>query len=234
MKRVLAATVVALTFLVAVEAAVSARPIGPPPILGGSQPASPWAEPLSEESLGVLSTCSTGYRYAEYQWPTIPASSSSAGVKWNTTTLYSGGHVGGWVGVSNNAATRWIQAGLERTYGDSSISKYIEYKTDAGYSFVNKGTASAGTVYTAVVTKVAAGSWTASIGGSGLGFNISLSDMQKTDFAGESYQGINGNCNVMDINFSNSSTGTGSMTKIQNSPYVVDSITSNGWRSHGG
>lgn len=74
MKRVLAATVAALTFLVAVEAAVSARPIGPPPILGGSQPASPWAEPLSEESLGVLSTCSTGYRYAEYQWPTIPAS----------------------------------------------------------------------------------------------------------------------------------------------------------------
>jgi hypothetical protein len=84
MKIVFAAALAALASLVAVDAALSAQPVGPPPILGVPQPASAWAAPLSEESLGILSTCSVGYRYAGYQWPTIPPSggSSSVGVKW--------------------------------------------------------------------------------------------------------------------------------------------------------
>lgn len=215
----------------------------PPAVIGPDglpHPGVPGATTLTvlssaQTPTGPLSTCSPGYAYAGYIRSSLPGngSAASAGVTWNTTTLY-GGHVGGWVGPTNGSATLWIQAGLERSYGDSSISKYIEYNTGGGATFVSKGTASAGALYTARVTKVSSGVWTASIGGSALGYNVSISGLTVTEFLGESLQGSSGSCNVMDINFSSSSPwGTAGMSKIANAPYVVDSITSNGWRSHG-
>ena len=232
MTRVVCAVVCVAAILLAVDVALAS----PPPIVGPD--GTTHSPNVTVAEAGVLSTCAVDYYYAGYERNGIPGtgSSASAGVKWNTTTLWSG-HVAGWVGVQNGisgSGQRWIQAGLQRSYGTSSISKYIEYNASGSPVLVLKGTASAGVVYNAVVTKVAAGSWTASIGGSGLGSNVSLSGMALTDFTGESQTASAGNCNVMDLNFSNSSTGTSSMTKIQDPPYVVDSVTSNGWRSHGG
>jgi hypothetical protein len=235
-KAIFASMVALLTLATAVEAAGSGRPVGPPPVVGTPEPASQWAVPLSQESVGLLSTCSVGYRYAGYQYVNIPPNGGamSAGVKWNTTTLYPGGHVSGWVGVSNNAATKWIQAGLVRYQGGGSIRKYIEYTGDDGYDLVDMGTASAGSVYFAVVTKLGGGWWTASIGGSGLGSNVNITNLHKTDFTGESYQGSGGNCNVMDINFTNSSKPIASMDQLVFAPYMVVPIPPSAWRSHGG
>ncbi len=134
------------------------------------------------------STCSPGYAYAGYWRGAIPGTgqSASAGVKWNAGTVQGPfpSHLAGWVGVDDQAG-HWIQAGVYKDNG-SGLIKYLEYKTTSGHTFIPKGSASSGTVYTASVAKVAAGSWTASIGGSPLGSNISLSGMNTTQYQGES------------------------------------------------
>jgi hypothetical protein len=115
------------------------------------------------------------------------------------------------------------------------LIKYIEYNTPSGYSgIINKGVASSGTAYTAMVTHVGTGVWTASIDGLSLGYNEALSGMTTTQYQGESFVPSDGQCNNMDYYFSSSSPwGTSSMSQSADPPYVVDTVTANGWHSHG-
>ena len=109
---------------------------------------------------------------------------------------------------------------------------FIEFKTDStGHVFHEYPFDTS--AETASVTKVADGNWTAKTGKNTV-TTIPLNGMTNTEFEGESY--VTGtSCNAMDFTFSSSSPwDTGNMNaKIQDGPYVVDSITSNGWRSHG-
>jgi hypothetical protein len=223
-----------LVLLVAILAAAIGPQIGqagPPPILGrelGGQPS---------PEVPLYPTCSD-YLYAGYERSAIPGTGQAASVQVNEQSgvVQPGSSlIAAWVGVDDQGSTiHWIQAGIttDNTHG---LIKYIEYNPTSGsYAFISKGNASAGTIYGASVTKVAAGSWTASIGASSLGYNVSLSGMNKTRYKAESFTPSDGPCNSMVYYFYNSSPyGTSVMTKIQDSPYVVDSITSNGWHSHG-
>ena len=156
-------------------------------------------------------------------------------VKWDSGTVQTHpSHLAGWVGVENDAATYWIQAGISDD-ADNGRRLYIEYNTSSGYDFTPEGSASSGTAYAASVTKISPGLWTAAVGGHSLGSDISLSGMQNTQYNGESYLASDGTCNAMDFTFSNSYPyGTASPTQeVQMLPYTVGSITSNGWESHG-
>jgi hypothetical protein len=217
--------IVALLVLLAAATGAQVSRAGPPPLLG-------------EDRVGPLYQTCVGYRYAGYARSDIPGSGQAASVNVNlqSASILSGTSVvAGWVGVDDQGSPRhWIQAGVTKN-NTNGLIKYIEYNPTSGtYHFINKGAASTGTAYAASVTKVAAGSWTASIGGSSLGSNVSLSGMNTTQYEGESYVPTEGQCNAMVYYFSSSSPyGTSVMTKIDDPPYVVDSITSNGWHSHG-
>ena len=181
-----------------------------------------------------FTTCSAGYAYAGYYHSGIPGSgnSISADITWNTTTLHSG-HVAGWIDADDGSSTAWIQPGIYREFGGNGLRLYIEYNDGSGAVRTDEGSATAGVAYSATVTKVSSGVWDASIDGNDLG-NTSISGLSETGWYGESYLNPGGTCNVMDVNFSSTSIGTSSMTgNVQNSPYVISSVTSNGWRSHG-
>lgn len=196
----------------------------------------PVGSQLSGLAMPLSSTCPSGYRYAGYWSNEYPGVGSNGYVRlrWNTASIYSG-HVSTAISEDNADNTVWIQAGLSRKLGDGGITKYVEYTTSAGtYAYVPKGIADPGTEYNAYIYHVDTGLWTASIGGNGLGYNVSLSGVATTYINGESAKPASGTCNAMDINFSNSYLGTANMMKQVYSPYQVDSITSNGWRSHGG
>lgn len=213
---------VALLALLAAAIGAQVSRAGPPPILGHTVP--------------LFQTC-LGHAYAGYLRSTIPANGQVASVHVNQqsgSVLPGNTFIAGWVGVDDQGSPiHWIQAGITQD-NTNGLIKYIEYNTPSTYNFVNKGGASTGTAYTASITHVGTGSWTASIGGSPLGSNVSLSGMTTTQYEGESYVPTDGQCNNMVYYFSSSSPyGTSSMTKVQDPPYVVDSITSNGWHSHG-
>jgi hypothetical protein len=179
----------------------------------------------------------SGHFYAGYYLNAVPPAGGNEHVRivWNTTTLHVG-FVAAFAGIHNGDGN-WIQAGLNRAQGNSSIAQYIEYSTPSqGYHFFQMGLASAGTAYNAYIYKVSAGVWTASIGGNSLGYNVGLSNATGGEFMGEAYNGTPYVlCNVMDVNFSNASTYTTdpAMSQGANWPYHVESVTTAGWRSHG-
>jgi hypothetical protein len=189
-----------------------------------------------DSALTAASSCATGYKYAGYTKAAIPASGSSvsANVTWNSGTVYgSSSHLAGWVGVSNDSATHWVQAGVYDSTGKSLIT-YIEYDSDStGHQFKMQQYASSGSPYLAKITKNASGDWTAQIGAHSIA-HVPVNGMTNTQYQGESYNGTS-TCNAMDYTFGSSNPWTTSnMTKDPyEAPYVVDSITSNGWRSHG-
>jgi hypothetical protein len=171
--------------LIAILAAATGPQVGhagPLPTVGsqlGSRPQVGHAGPLptvgsqlgSQPSLGIplYPTCSD-HLYAGYARSAIPGTGQAASVQVNQQSgvVQSGSSfVAGWGGVDNDGSPPnlyWIQAGVTTDNTDGLI-KYIEYNSPTdGYHFVPKGAASAGTIYGASVTKVAAGSWTASIG----------------------------------------------------------------------
>lgn len=186
---------------------------------------------------GPLTTCTGGsYYYAGYLKSSIPANGGSVStqVTWNAgSVIGSGAHLAGWVSVQNDSATHWLQAGI---WDDASLGRilYIEYDTDTtGHVFLDEQPANSGTAYLAKVTKNADGNWSAQIGAFHKD-NVPLSGMTNTQYMGESYTGNPASCNAMDYSFANSSPWTtGNMSEKQFPPYVVSSITSNGWRSSG-
>jgi len=95
------------------------------------------------------------------------------------------------------------------------------------------GPAAARSAYSAKATRTGTYTWTASIGGTGLGYQVALSGLTRTDFTGESWQPA-GRCNKMDVNFSNSTWYTSNMGTILDTYYHLGSVGTSSWRSYGG
>lgn len=186
-------------------------------------------------SAGCVAGGSNAYYYAGFEKNQIVADGDklNAKITFNSGTYYgNGSHISAWDGVSNDARTSWVQAGIddEAAYGRTL---YVEYQ-NTSYHFLHPETPVIGQAYTALVEKVSAGVWDAVTGSHGYD-NLSISGMQYSAFVGESYTGTT-TCNAMSYDFASVVPWDTSQFDFEynnEGPYTVSNKTSNGWTSSG-
>jgi hypothetical protein len=232
------AVIVLALAVVASLAAAETSMAGPPIVLGpNGQLESSASAPLASIPYDPYQ-CGAGYQYAGFIRNESISTTASIHLWMESDSIVrtNPSHLLAYVDVDNASTSNleWIQAGLWLQNNSNGLQKYIEWNTGSGAVQAWKGAASYGTGYSATITKVSAGVWTASVGGSSLGKNEDISGMQETEYMGESYLNAMGSCNYMDETFASSSPySTGQMTDVGAYPYYTSSVTSNGWVSSG-
>lgn len=188
-------------------------------------------------------TCSDIFDNAGYAYNRVVSVGASASVKIDPIFDYlnSTGHVDEFVAVGNQYASQYsspqafyIQAGVVDGTGGGGLSFFIQ-TDNGGYvsdPYYDAGGASYGANYTATITHPQSGVWKASINGVTAELDAAMT-FTSYEASGEAAPGTE--CQVMDIKFSAASPWTTSTMSppLQQGPYWVTNITSNGWETAG-
>lgn len=205
----------------------------------------------------VPAAAASGSQFLNYEGyshsPPGIGSTASATIDTKSINVYvTDGDGASWVGVDSgnadsydpqncvngtgNTGIAWIQTGLENGYGTSPPHLYIEYKPNLDHCahLIDEGAASYNTSYSASVTHIASGQWSATVNSSSTGTLTLGGSMTNTNYVTEARSDTIGQTTEVDAVFSNTQPWTTSsmsaIPPINNDVYLTN-VTTHGFEA---